>query len=252
MSGGGALVDHQLRDHLTRFMADRVGRAFEAAVHAQHFGDLVHGDGGGVPKVIGALAPAWLVKRDRCMVDCTDMIGPASLDVRMGRTALLPARRLNPLHYAGVQARNDLLAEPWSLERGQVAEDFDEVDLLDRPLILKPGEVALVDTAERFFLPSYINAQVAARSSVGRWWLRVCACAGYIDPGFSDASITLELHNAGPRDIKIHAGDRIAQVVFFRCAGAAERPYGHEERDSHYQGQRGPTISSAQGGGDGA
>jgi dCTP deaminase len=38
-------------------------------------------------------------------------------------------------------------------------------------------------------------------------------------------------------------GMKICQLTFEQLTSPAERPYGHPELGSHYQGQSGPTIS---------
>ena len=66
--------------------------------------------------------------------------------------------------------------------------------------------------------------------------------AGLIDPGFS-GQVTLELFNVSREPIRLHAGDRIAQITFQRLDQPCGMPYGHPERASKYQGQVGATPS---------
>ena len=85
---------------------------------------------------------------------------------------------------------------------------------------LEPGRVYLAATRERTETHR-LSAQVAGRSSWGRYGLTVHVTAGYIDPGFCGA-ITLELVAAQP--ILVRPGDKIAQLVYTTLAGAY-RPY---------------------------
>lgn len=103
---------------------------------------------------------------------------------------------------------------------------------------LEPNEFALACTVEAVFVPRWLCAQVNGKSSLGRVGLLVHATAGFIDPGFT-GQITLELKNLSNHTIPLHQGMAVAQLVFHRLSSPAQRPYGHEELGSHYQGQVG-------------
>lgn len=100
----------------------------------------------------------------------------------------------------------------------------------------------LSHTVETVTLPSHFCAQLNGKSSLGRLGLLVHATAGFIDPGFS-GQITLELKNLSSRPLQLVEGMPIAQLVFHGLSSPAERPYGHPELGSHYQGQAGTTKS---------
>jgi dCTP deaminase len=99
---------------------------------------------------------------------------------------------------------------------------------------LQPGQRYLGHTEEEISLPDSIAAQLAGRSSIGRQGIIVHKTAGWIDPGFS-GQITLELMNLGDEPVKLTAGERIAQLVFFHLDKAST---GY---DGHYQNQHGAT-----------
>jgi dCTP deaminase len=101
--------------------------------------------------------------------------------------------------------------------------------------ILDPGEFLLASTVERVSLPNNLVAAVNGRSSLGRLGVVVHATAGYIDPGFS-GHVTLELFNMGPRPVRLYAGQRVAQLVFYLTITPCERPYG-PDRGSKYHGE---------------
>lgn len=103
---------------------------------------------------------------------------------------------------------------------------------------LEPGEFALGCTLETVTLPATLCAQVNGKSSLGRLGLLVHATAGFVDPGFS-GQLTLELKNLSNHTIALHHGMPVAQLVFHRLSSPSQRPYGHEELGSHYQGQTG-------------
>jgi len=99
---------------------------------------------------------------------------------------------------------------------------------------IQPGKRYLAETKEEVELPNHIAAQLAGRSSVGRQGVIVHKTAGWIDPGFK-CSITLELMNLGDEPVDFQAGERIAQLVFFKL------DYPSRGYDGHYQEQSGPT-----------
>lgn len=106
-----------------------------------------------------------------------------------------------------------------------------------------PGECMLGTTVERIELPPGIVGRVEGKSSWGRRFLMVHATAGFIDPGFS-GTITLELKNLSRVSQSLPVGSPIAQISFQRMDTPAERPYGHPDLRSHYQGQAGVTPSA--------
>jgi len=65
--------------------------------------------------------------------------------------------------------------------------------------------------------------------------------AGFFDPAFK-AQATLELRNFGGPLLLRHE-QRIANIDFFRMKQQPEKPYGHGDKKSSYQGQEGPTLA---------
>lgn len=94
----------------------------------------------------------------------------------------------------------------------------------------------LATTREYVRIPPFLTAAVEGRSSVGRLGLFI-QNAGWIDPGF-EGNITLELYNANALPIRIDAGRRLCQLVFYKMDQEVEKPY-----DGKYKGQRGTTGS---------
>jgi dCTP deaminase len=138
-------------------------------------------------------------------------IQPASLDVRLG--------------------------EEFRTHPGNERVDLDEFFAFT----LLPGECVLASLLERVNLPNDIAARVEGKSTWAREFLTIHS-AGFIDPGFH-GDVTLELKNDGRKVLVLKPGDLIAQISFHLLAAPAQRPYGHEGLDSHYQGQEGTTPS---------
>jgi len=144
-------------------------------------------------------------------------IGPASVDLRLGRSFLTP--RATQGMYS--------MSEPIEYERVE-GESF----------VVPAHGFVLATTLEVIALPDYLTAFVEGRSSIGRLGLFI-QNAGWVDPGFEGA-ITLELFNANSAPMKIEAGRRICQLVIAAADGPVENPY-----RGKYQGQRETTGSRA-------
>jgi dCTP deaminase len=156
-----------------------------------------------------------------------DQIQPASVDVRLGREI-----RVFRNHTA--EAIDPYTAQPELTEVIALAEG--------QPFVLHPGEFVLGTTVERIGLPDDIVARVDGKSSLGRWGVLIHATAGFIDAGFQ-GQITLELSSVATLPVRLWPGMKIGQISFMRLDEPVERPYGHPELGSKYQGQRGPVAS---------
>ena len=160
------------------------------------------------------------------------MIQPASIDLRLG-----PSFRV--FHNFRVEAI-DIADMPQGLtEHVEIADD--------EPFVVHPGEFVLGRTAEYIEMPDDLVSRVEGKSSLGRLGLIVHATAGFVDPGFK-GTLTLEITNLTRVPIKLWAGKPIAQLSFMALDRPAERPYGHPELGSHYQGQVESTESRYEGG----
>ena len=155
------------------------------------------------------------------------LIQPASVDVRLG-DVFLAFRRHQASHIDPFE-HNDALMET--------------VVVTDGPFVLHPSEFALGTTVERLTLPNNIACRVEGKSSLGRLGLLIHATAGFVDAGWTDGQITLELSNVAPLPIKLWPGMKIAQLSFMMMDAPAEKPYGHPDLGSKYQGQSGPVAS---------
>jgi dUTP pyrophosphatase len=93
---------------------------------------------------------------------------------------------------------------------------FDLRARVDRPLVLAPGDRALVPTGIRLALPADHEAQVRPRSGLA--WKRGVTLLNA--PGTIDADYRGEVHvvlvNLGRDEVTIHRADRVAQLVVQR------------------------------------
>jgi dCTP deaminase len=155
------------------------------------------------------------------------LVQPASVDVRLGNEFRV-MRNSRLTHIDPFESQQRLM---------------DTVTVPDgEPFVLHPGEFALGHTAEVIGCPGDIVGIVNGKSSLGRLGIQVHATAGFIDPGFK-GTVVLELSNVANLPILLRPGMKIAQMVFQRLDRPAERPYGHPDLGSKYQGQQGAVAS---------
>ena len=170
-----------------------------------------------------------LVEEGRIRIEPWDpaMVQPASVDLKLGTSfRVFHNHRLPAI---------DLAEPPTGVTEHVQIED-------SASFVIHPGEFVLGSTVEWVELPNDIVARIEGKSSLGRLGLIVHATAGFVDPGFS-GTLTLEITNLTRVPIKLYADRPIAQLSFMALDQPAERPYGHPDLGSHYQGQVEATAS---------
>ncbi len=114
------------------------------------------------------------------------LINPSSLDVRLG---------------PNLQIERGTELVPY-----QIKEEYH----------LSPSQFALAETLETFHLPDYISCEFRLKSSIARMGLGH-ALAVWIDPGFNNSVLTLELKNYRQQaSIRLYPGMKIGQIIFHR------------------------------------
>lgn len=103
-------------------------------------------------------------------------------------------------------------------------------------LVLRSGDLYLLDTLEYIKMPQDCAGVLALKSSLGRKGLEHLH-AGFFDPEF-EGTATLEVENRHPRILVIERGQRIVQLALMRCEEMPSVTYAQTGR---YQGQTGPT-----------
>ncbi len=103
---------------------------------------------------------------------------------------------------------------------------------------LSPNSQVLAESAERFDMPDDVCAVCWGKSSYARCGLLVNVTP--LEPGWRGI-LTIELANVSPLPIRLHVGQGIAQVVFFR-GSRPERTYNEKEGGGRYQDQAGVTL----------
>jgi dCTP deaminase len=136
-------------------------------------------------------------------------IGLASVDLRIGTTALLA--RASDLSHVDPKTIVKAQKVPFKSELS-ARRKLERVSIpYCSQLTLHAGGVVLVSTYEWIRLPSDLAGVVTARSSWAREGLSI-ATATFINPCYSGI-ITLELSNLGQVPIVLYPGLRVAQIA---------------------------------------
>jgi dCTP deaminase len=180
---------------------------------------------------MGVLSDQQLRDLGPTLIDPFDatMVQPASIDVRLD-SSFYRAKTDSPLH----------IFDP-AVDCEPSFEDLIQVEK-DEFFVLHPSDFVLGSTFEKVNMPLNLVARFEGKSSLGRLGLLTHITAGFIDPGFS-GYITVELKNVTNFDIILRPGMAIGQLCFEELSSPVEHPYGDAVYGSHYQGQRGPTLS---------
>lgn len=108
--------------------------------------------------------------------------------------------------------------------------------------VLLPNEFLLASTLEYVGVPFDLVALVDGKSSLGRVGVTAHITAGWIDSGFK-GNITLEIKNVSNEPFRLNYGMSICQIVFLTLSSPVSLPYGHKDRNNHYQDSRGTLPS---------
>ena len=98
--------------------------------------------------------------------------------------------------------------------------------------VLQVGGLYLMDTLEVINMPDDAAGLLALKSSMGRIGLEHLH-AGFVDPGFHNATLTLEIKVLAPWPITLKKGQRIVQMVLYRLNAKPEKTYAVTGRYNH-------------------
>lgn len=154
--------------------------------------------------LLSAVELLELVEQDVITNVDRSSINAASIDVHLGTDFLVEVdRRYSKLD--GTMPSIDLSKR-----------EKPEMHRFKNNVLLSPGDFCLASTIEMFNMPDNISGQFMLKSSIARSGLEHLM-AGFIDPGFNNSVLTLELINVlRYSNILISAGMAIGQVIFFK------------------------------------
>jgi len=159
-----------------------------------------------------------------------EFINAASIDITLGDAILMEEDCRDVFNHCPVL---ELAArQPMNTRRVDCTNGFK----------LLPGQFILAQSREVFNLPNDISAEYKLKSSMARIGINHCL-AGWCDAGWNGSVLTLELMNVSRHHaIKLQAGDKIGQMVFFRHAPVpADRSYaarGRYNNDTTVKGMK--------------
>jgi len=103
--------------------------------------------------------------------------------------------------------------------------EFGNISLMDRVIMLAPGETILAHSNEFIGGRNHITTMMKARSSLGRSFIEVCKCAGWGDVGYINRWTMEITNNSKHYFIPLVVGRRIAQLIFFETGPILDRDY---------------------------
>ena len=102
------------------------------------------------------------------------------------------------------------------MEKSQWDKPLANIGLMERVIMIRPGETILAHTNEFIGGASrHITTMLKARSSTGRNFLEVCKCAGMGDIGYCNRWTMEITNNSEEYVLPLVVGRRIGQIVFF-------------------------------------
>src|SRR3989454_8809834 len=141
-----------------------------------------------------------------------DQIGPASVDIRIGSSIVVPRKTY-------VESQD--VTDPTRVKAVE-GRLYHRIRLrYNAQFVLHPNELILGVTFEYVSLPFDIFCSIASRSSWGRLGL-VVATASAVQPGFKGC-LTLELANLGERPITLYPRLLIGQLIFYEVPNKGAR-----------------------------
>ena len=141
------------------------------------------------------------------------LVNPASLDIRLSED-------FSVLESVGI-------IDPTN------PETFSFKSTKTKNWILLPGETVLAGMLEKVSLSENLGCKVMGKSSLGRLALLNSSHAGWTDPSWSGV-LTMEISNLSKYPIKLTAGMKIGQLVFYKTEFACRKGY---DQTGRYQNQ---------------
>lgn len=151
-----------------------------------------------------------------------EQVQPASIDFRLSSIFWVPRKRFT------VDLRRARLLEI------QPRRYYKKLLLsAGETVVLKPRQLLLARTLEKFLIPDGYVGELVGRSSFARLGLIVSATGGHINPGWH-GHMPMQLFNLGPNPIRLVAGLPICQVKLAKLTSLVDRSYGDPSLDSKY------------------
>jgi deoxycytidine triphosphate deaminase len=154
--------------------------------------------------------------------DPADQVQPCSIDLRLSNVFWLPQKG------RAIDLRKSKLLE---LEPTRYWKQV--VLRRNECLTLRPHELVVGRTYEKFSVPSDCAGKIEGRSSFARMGLSIHCTGDFLNPGYR-GHMPLELVNNGPNPLKIFPHIPICQLMLIKLSSEPARKYGHQELQSKY------------------
>lgn len=152
-----------------------------------------------------------------------------------GTLKMIGADLIDPFDPAQIQPAS------YDLKLDLLSKYSNDYQYLNNRWFLRPKEFTLACTIETIKMHPKLVGRLEGKSSWARLGL-IIHTAGFIDPGFH-GQLVLEITNLSNHNIELVHGTSIAQICFEWLDYIAQKPYGHPDLHSHYQGQVGVAKS---------
>jgi deoxycytidine triphosphate deaminase len=150
-------------------------------------------------------------------------IQPCSIDIRLSDVFWLPQTRKSTID---LRRSNFLEISP--------RRHWKKVILKSHECrIIKPGQMLLGRTYEKFSMPNDCAGKLEGRSSFARMGLSIHATGDFINPGWR-GHMPIQLINHGPHSIKVFPFIPICQLIFVKISSLPDRKYGDPNLQSKY------------------
>lgn len=157
--------------------------------------------------------------------DARTQVQPASIDLRLGFKFWHPrsSSKVKVIDISKLEVGGATISQAFN--RKTASKDF--------PVVLKPGQMVLARTLEKFTIPNGYSATLHGRSSLSRLGLSVHCNGGFMNPGWR-GRMPLQLINNGVTPIRLIPQVRICQICIIKTTSESKSPYGSEEREHSY------------------
>lgn len=158
-----------------------------------------------------------------------EQIQPASIDLRLDGCFWVPL--------ASRRKRIDLLStslNPLEMQRLFERRSF----RVGERITLKPGELILGRTFERFTIPNGYAGKLEGRSTFARLGLSIHCTGDFINPGWR-GKMPLQLVNHGRVPIILGPYIDICQLLIVKTTSESQKAYGSDELSSKYMNEDG-------------
>lgn len=113
---------------------------------------------------------------------------------------------------------------------------------IDESIVVKPGELLIGRTYEKFKVPKFYAGKIVAKSSIARLGVSLFCSTDFINPGW-EGHIPLIIKNHGINPVKIRPLLTVCQIMLITLSSVPQGEFGKGKYRSSYQNDDGgPTF----------